>query len=40
MRPSEIIPSVGNDRGPKLDRMLAALRQPPQQRVSGFFAAR
>jgi DNA cross-link repair 1A protein len=36
-RPVEIIPSVSNDRGPKLERMLAALRQPPQQRVSGYF---
>ena len=39
-RPLEIIPSVGNDRGPKLERMLAALRRPPQQRVDGYFAAR
>ena len=40
-RPLEIIPSVNNDRGERLERMLAALRQPlpaqQQQRVSSYF---
>jgi hypothetical protein len=32
-RPLRIIPSVGNDRGAKLQQMLATLQQAPQPRA-------